>query len=176
MPSTDSITINSRKYDQSISRSWRCSLIDETDEYYLFKGTFESEVTHSKLGTIKAGTISYEYYWKKDFFNVFVFYEPYGEFRNYYCNLNLPPEFHNDVLDYVDLDIDILVWGDFSVEILDMDEFEAHAEKFKYPTELQNKVKDTLDEILQMIEQRQFPFDENTRLNSLPNDLKNINL
>jgi protein associated with RNAse G/E len=153
------ITINSRKFDGVIHRSWKAELLEETDELYLLVGEFDEEVEHSKLGVIGRGTISYEYYWKNEWYNVFRFHEPGGELRNFYCNINRPPQLNGEVLDYVDLEIDILVWRDFSFEILDLDEYEETARKFNFPDEIKRKVEESLDKLLEMIKEKQFPFD-----------------
>lgn len=153
------ITVNARKFDKTIYRSWQCELIRETEDFYLFYGKFEKEVAHAQLGIIRRNTASYEYYWKDEFYNVFKFYEPNGEFRNFYCNLNIPPTFSENVLDYVDLDIDVLVWKDFSIKILDLDEYENNARKYNYLPDLQEKVSHSLEKLLKKIQTRGFPFD-----------------
>lgn len=71
----------------------------------------------------------------------------------------MPPTFLDNVLDYIDLDIDIVIWKDFSLKVLDCNEFEENSKVFNYSDELKVKVKDTLDELLSMINLRQFPFD-----------------
>ena len=152
-------TINSRKFDGTIHRSWKAELLSETDELLILVGEFEKEIYHPLLGVIRRATVSHEFFWKNEFFNVFRFHEPEGDLRNYYCNINLPPQFDNGVLDYIDLDIDVLVWKDFSFEILDLDEFETHAVKYNYSPELRRKAKSALRELLSRIENRKFPFD-----------------
>jgi protein associated with RNAse G/E len=153
------ITINSRKFDGRIHRAWRAELLEETEELFLFVGEFDSEVRHPKLGVIRRGTVSYEYYWKNEWYNVFRFHEPGGDLRNFYCNVNRPPQFENGVLDYIDLEIDILVWRDFSLEILDLDEYEESSRTFNYPDEVKYKVDESLNKLLEMIKEKQFPFD-----------------
>lgn len=153
------VTINSRKFDWKIHRSWQAEFLEEENSLLTFVGVFEKEVKHSKLGVIRRNTVSYEFYWLNRGYNVFRFHEPEGDLRNFYCNLNLPPKFENDVLDYVDLDVDVLVWKDFSLEILDLDEFETNAQKFNYPQQIRVEVDKNLNELLSLIEQRQFPFD-----------------
>jgi hypothetical protein len=152
-------TINSRKFDGRIHRTWRAELLEETSELFLFVGEFDSEVKHSKLGVIRRGTVSYEYYWKNQWYNVFRFHEPGGELRNFYCNVNCPPQYENGVLDYIDLEIDILVWRDFSFEILDADEYEASARAFNFSDEIKYKVDESLNALLEMIKEKRFPFD-----------------
>lgn len=153
------VTINSRKLDGSIGRSWQASFIEQENSLLTFIGVFEEEVKHKDLGVIRRGTISYEFYWLDRWYNVFRFHEPEGDLRNFYCNLNVPPKFENDVLDYVDLDIDVLVWKDFKLEILDLDDFEENAEKFKYSKEIKQNAEKSLVELLNMIKMKMFPFD-----------------
>lgn len=153
------ITINSRKFDDRIHRSWQARLLEETEEFYLLVGEFDSEVKHSKLGVIGRGTVSYEYYWKNEWYNVFRFHEPNGELRNFYCNINRPPQLADNILDYIDLEIDILVWRDFSLEILDLDEYEESSQKFDFSDDVKYKVEESLNKLLEMIKEKAFPFD-----------------
>lgn len=153
------VTINSRKFDWKIHRSWKAEILEQTDSLLSFVGEFEKEVNHPKLGVIRRGTISYEFYWLNRGYNVFRFHEPKGDLRNFYCNLNLPPKFENGVLDYIDLDVDVLVWKDFSIEILDLDEFETNAKIFDYPKKVRDDVNKNLEEVLSLIELKTFPFD-----------------
>ena len=151
--------INSLKFDGQIHRAWKAEVIKETTELIAFKGIFENEIKHSHLGVIRRGTISYEFYWKNRWYNIFRFHEPDGALRNFYCNINQPPVIGMNELNYIDLDIDVLVWKDFSLEILDADEFDANEKKFGYSEELRAKVYKSLNEDLELIKKRDFPFD-----------------
>jgi hypothetical protein len=152
------VTINARKFDGSIHRSWTADLVDSVDGLLTLRGTFGSEIDHSELGLIRRGTVSYEYYWRARWFNVFRFEEPDGTLRNWYCNVNLPPEFDGSTLDYVDLDLDVLVWRDFRTEVLDLGDFERNARTFGYPEDIVGGARSALGEILVMIGRRDFPF------------------
>ena len=137
-------------------------MIKQKDNLLIFVGEFDREIKHSHLGIIRRKTLSYEFYWLDGWFNVFRFHEPNGDFRNFYCNLQIPPEFENDTLNYVDLDIDVLVWKDFSVEILDVEEFMENCQKYNYSTEIQQQTRLNLKKLLKLIENREFPFDIKT--------------
>ncbi len=152
-------TINALKFDGKVHRSWKANLIEQKANSLLFVGKFEEEVSHKQLGVIRRSTLSYEYYWLDRWYNIFRFHEPDGALRNYYCNINLPPKFENGVLSYVDLDIDVLVWRDFSFEILDIDEFGENSQLFKYPISVIEKCYDTIKELEYLIKNRLFPFD-----------------
>ena len=154
-----SITINSRKYDGNLHRSWKAELIETNNNLIEFIGKFDKEVAHSQLGVIGRGTISYEFYWFERWYNVFRFHEPDGTLRNFYCNINMPPKFENDVLDYVDLDIDVVIWKDFTRQILDVEEFDENSRKYAYPDSLREKVRESLSELILLVDNRIFPFD-----------------
>lgn len=154
------ITVNSRNFDGSIRRSWKADLVGLDVPLVELVGVFHIDVDHTDLGLIRRGTVSYEYYWLNHWYNVFRFHEPTGEFRNYYCNVNMPPLFENDVLDYVDLDIDIHIDEHGSITILDIEEFEANSRRFSFPQTVITPAKRAVDELITLIERREFPFDQ----------------
>lgn len=155
----ETITVNSRKFDQSIRRTWKCRFLKRNGSLIECIGEFDEEVEHPQLGLIRRGTVSHEYYWLDRWYNVFRFQEPNDKLRNFYCNIAMPPTFENGVLDYVDLDIDVLVWKDFTVEILDREDFERNTVTFDYSDEMKSKVVESLAYLIQAIEAQRFPFD-----------------
>jgi uncharacterized protein len=148
------------KYDGAPHRHWRAKLTRREASLLVLDARFAEDVRHPQLGFIRRGTVSVEYYWLERWYNVFRFEEPDGSVRNYYCNVNLPPVFDGRVLSYVDLDMDIVVSPSLSYEILDMDEFEINAERYGYPSDVRARARQALDELLALIEARQFPFDQ----------------
>ena len=154
----EKITVNSRKFNGDIKRTWEAILVENDNTLLTLYGTFNKEVVHSHLGIIKEGTISYEFYWLDKFYNIFLFYQPEGNFRNYYCNINLPPVFENGVLDYIDLEIDLIVYEDLSYKIIDEEEFREHSKIYNYPESLISKTNETVEEIISLVNKRQFPF------------------
>ena len=154
------LTVHSRKYDLSIRRTWTCELVEHKDSLIVLVGEFDRDVEHPGLGSISRGTISYEYYWLDRWYNIFRFHEPDGSLRNYYCNFSMPPTMVDGVLDYVDLDIDIVVWPSNEYEVVDRDDFERNALKYGYPAEVRPRAEASIDEMTRMIENREFPFDQ----------------
>jgi len=119
---------------------------------------FDEDIEHALLGTIKSGTLSTEYYWLDRWYNVFRFRTPGGALKSFYCNVNMPPTFDGEVLSYVDLDVDVLVKPDFSYQVLDLDDFEINARRYRYPDEIRENVRLAVDDLTRMIESREFPF------------------
>lgn len=154
------ITVEARKYDSSLHRTWQTRLLRREDSLIVVEGEFEREVRHPQLGLIAVGTRSVEYFWTDRWYSVFRFCEPSGELRNYYCNVNQPAVLEDGTLSFVDLDIDVLVAPDFAYSILDRDEFTFNARRFNYPPEVLNEAENALHEILDLIERRRFPFSD----------------
>jgi len=153
------VTINSRKFDRTISRSWACDVVETAGDLLICEGRFETQVDHPELGVIRKGTISREYYWFDRWYNIFRFQEPDGSLRNFYCNIAMPPRLSESILDYLDLDIDVVIWPDHRCVILDRDEFVQNSLRFGYPKEVIQKVNESLQDLRALIDSRQFPFD-----------------
>ena len=153
------LVVRALKFDGTEHRQWRASGMRLEGTLLVLYAAFDQEVRHSHLGLIERGTVSIEYYWLDRWYNVFRFLEPDGRLRNFYCNVNMPPRFDGRTLTYIDLDMDIVVSPDLSYEILDMDEFEMNALKFKYPEDVRHRARLALDELIALIESREFPFD-----------------
>ena len=156
----DKITVVSRKFDGSLGKTWTCDLIERRGELVIMLGVFDRQIIHPHLGTVEKGTISYEYYWLDKYFNVFKFVERDGTFRNFYCNINLPPTFIEGILDYVDLELDLLVEKDGKVLVLDVEEYEETVKNSDGEKGLRERVDAALAELREMIAERRFPFDQ----------------
>jgi len=157
-PLPSPVIVQVRKFDGSLHRSWRAELVRYESPLLVLDAKFEEEVRHSLMGTIERGTLSLECYWLDRWYNIFRFNNPDGELRNFYCNVNVPPEFDGGVLSYIDLDMDILVEPDFSYRVLDEDEFEENAERYSYPSEVRRNARRAVTQLIEMIEHRELPF------------------
>ena len=152
------ILVRACKYDGSEHRRWPAQVIKQEGSLVVLDARFPEEVVHDLLGTIAGGTHSLEYYWLDRWYNVFRFAQPNGELRNYYCNVNVPPTFDGEILSYADLDLDILVAPDFSYQLLDLEDFERNILHYGYSVEVQNNARRAVDELVRMIQAREFPF------------------
>lgn len=146
----DEIVVRVLKYDGQERRRWAARVANQDGPLIVLDAVFDEEIQHDLLGRIALGTISREYYWLDRWYNVFRFDE------RFYCNVTQPPSFDGSLLTYVDLDIDVLVESDFSYKILDLEDFE----NYSYPTGLKQQARQSLDELISLVEARAFPFNE----------------
>ena len=156
----DRITVRVLKYDGSEYRKWQATLAERRGPLLLLTAEFEDEVSHDLMGTIHRGTKTIEYYWLDRWYSVFRFLDSEGQTTLYYCNINMPPEFSDDELRYIDLDIDILVRPNLTYQLLDLDDFESNARLMSYSHEMIERAKAATDELIGMIGRMDFPFRE----------------
>jgi uncharacterized protein len=157
-PKSDEVTVIVSKHDGREYRRWHGRLVETDGPILVLHAEFEMDVTHSLLGEIKRGTQLIEYYWLDRWYNVFRFLDENGRTRLYYCNINKPPSFDGKVLNYVDLDIDVVVKPNYSYEVHDLDEFEMNSAAYGYSAGEKASAAAALEELIDMIQTRQFPF------------------
>lgn len=154
----DDIVVEVRKYDGAKHRSWPARLARTEGTLLVLDAAFAEDVEHNLLGNIARGTVSTEYYWTDRWYNVFRFGNPDNTLRQFYCNINLPPEFDGRVLSYIDLDIDVLVNPDLTYSVLDEDDFKENSRRYGYSDEIKLGAHKGLQDLLAAIESHQFPF------------------
>jgi uncharacterized protein len=152
------IIVRSLKYNGAISRSWPAEIESMLDNMIVLRGVFVQAVQHAGLGDIEAGTVSQEYFWSDQWYNVFRLIRPDGRLHCHYCNIALPAKWSERELSFVDLDVDIVVGVDNSVKVLDEDEFEANRIVFGYPADIVAGVRKAIDEVKELASRFEFPF------------------
>jgi protein associated with RNAse G/E len=155
---TGEIVVRSCKHDGRVHRSWPARVARREGPLIVLDAFFAEEIKHTLVGTIEAGTLSTEFFWTDRWYSVFRFQAPEGRLLKFYCNINTPPTLESGALSVVDLDVDVLVQPDYSFEVLDEDEFERHASLYGYTAAYRARVKEALNELRHLIENRQFPF------------------
>lgn len=160
MVESRNIRVRVLKYDGTKHRTWAARVAKQTDSLLILDAVFDEEIEHDLIGTIACGTVSTEYYWLDRWYNVFRFSDRSGTLNSFYCNVNMPPSFDGHVLQYIDLDIDVLVRPDFSYQVLDLEDFEINARTYNYSPEVEENAYAALAELSRLIETRSFPFDE----------------
>jgi protein associated with RNAse G/E len=154
------VTVKALKFDNQIHRQWQGQLVKTADPLIVLEARFEEEIRHPLLGLIAPGTWSTEYYWLDRWYNVFHFAETGTSLCKFYCNINTPANFDGRVLSYIDLDIDILVAHDFTLKVVDEDEFALNSSRFNYPNAIRVSAAQAVKEVIESIEKRHFPFNE----------------
>ncbi len=103
------------------------------------------------------------HYWPDRYFNVIRLELPdTRKLHGWYCNIATPVQFDGQTVRYVDLDLDVIVHHGAANdwEIRDRDEFEQARERYAYPESVVRDALAAIDDLVAMVEAREFPFDE----------------
>lgn len=97
------------------------------------------------------------YFFKNYWFNVICMIRTNDVY--YYCNLSSPFIIDEEGLKYIDYDLDVKLFPDGEVLLLDRDEFDFNIKNLNYTDEILNIIKYNLKILLDKIEKREEPFD-----------------
>lgn len=166
------IIVQTLKYGGIPHYSFPVQLRSKERELVIVEGEFGRELVHHTRGiTVPVQNHSLEFYWPGRPYNVAAEIAPNGTISRYYCNVTLPPDVLGDRIMVVDLDLDLHVGPDLQVQVLDRDEFQQNARRYGYPPEVAAGAEAALQELIQLVETRSFPFDgEAARIGALLHD------
>lgn len=100
------------------------------------------------------------FFYKNRWFNIIAQIKSFGLF--YYCNIGSPYVIDNNVIKYIDYDLDLRVFPDGGYRILDSNEYKYHRKIMKYPAEIDFIVKKELRFLIKMKKNCIGPFDKST--------------
>lgn len=99
------------------------------------------------------------YFFKDYWFNVICMIRSNDVY--YYCNLSSPYIMDEEGLKYIDYDLDVKLFPDGEVLLLDRDEFDFNVKDLHYSDEILDIIKYNLKLLLELIERREDPFNPN---------------
>ncbi len=100
------------------------------------------------------------HFWTDRWYNVMRLEHPQGRgLEGWYCNVTTPVQFDGENVRYADLDLDVRVSASGVPEVLDEDEFLENSMRMGYPPEVIEHARRAVDELLELVESGQFPFE-----------------
>ena len=109
--------------------------------------------------TYKTKELAIIYFYKHNWFNCIAQLKSFGLF--YYCNMASPYIIDENVIKYIDYDLDLRVFPDGGYKILDYNEYKYHKKKMKYPEEIDIIINKELQKLIEMKKNNEGPFDKN---------------
>jgi protein associated with RNAse G/E len=154
------IDIYTQKYDGSPLYRWRAELVDWGDDWLVWHAGVGTSVLLERSGTSFAlDHSSISYVWLKRPYYVVADFGADGSFRQYYCNIVLPPRLDGSRLSMIDLDLDVLVDERGRTRLVDVGEFEANSAAMGYPPDIETLAWSAVAEIERMAQFGLMPFD-----------------
>jgi len=153
------IKIISRKYNGGLRDEYEAYLYSEDIEKFMLfvpPGTLSFSPKKAAWSAAPDGLL--ELYFKQKWYNVWHICEQNSQINHIYANIALPATFQANVLTWVDLDLDLRVHLDGSLELLDEDEFVENGARFAYPPSVIKEARAAVDELTACYQQQRFPF------------------
>jgi protein associated with RNAse G/E len=82
-----------------------------------------------------------------------------GGLDSWYCNVTTPAQYDGETVRYVDLDLDVHVFADGRIEVLDEDEFLENSRRMGYPPDVIEQARSALDDLLKLARSGRVPFE-----------------
>ena len=164
------VIIQAYKHNEELHRQWSHSYVLVDDENYYVLVSIRAAVVESdgrKWHTKEPAIFILS---KKEWFNAIAMLKENG--ICYYVNIASPAIYDKGYIKYIDYDLDIKVFEDGTYKVLDLNEFENHANSLNYPEEIKKILKEELEGLIKKIENKESPFNKEYIMN-LYNKYKN---
>lgn len=155
----DNIDIISYKHDGELHRVWRDVIKVHEDQDKIILINNEVEVIDGDGWRWKTREPAVCYFFKEYWFNIICMIRKDKIF--YYCNLSSPYVIDYEGLKYIDYDLDVKVFPDGEVLILDRDEYDFNIKNLRYSNKITTIIERNLDILIKMINNREDPFNDN---------------
>ena len=148
--------VQSYKHDSSLHRTWDNAMIVECNDDYIVIASTSTKVIEGdgRRWFTREPAISIFFY--HEWFNVIAMLKE--EDIMYYCNIASLSLVDNDVIKYIDYDLDVKLLPDGTILQLDSKEYEYHRKKYAYSNRLDFVVKHVNERVKKMMKNGEFPF------------------
>ena len=152
----DVLRIHSYKHDGRIHRAWDEATVLYIDEKMLVCGNNKTKVTEGDGRSHKTKEPAIMIFYKHSWFNVIGQLKKQGLF--YYCNMASPYLIDEDVIKYIDYDLDLRVFPDGGFKVLDRNEYKYHKVMMGYSEGLDRIIHRELSALIELKRQEIGPF------------------
>ena len=150
------IYVQSFKHDGSLHRTWSLGFVIEANSERTVVVTNKTWVTEADGRKWYTREPAICFFYPNHWFNILCMMRKTGVY--YYCNLASPAIYDGEALKHIDYDLDVKVFPDGKIVLLDEDEYDDHSREMNYPETIKTIIEDELQELLDWIEQKRTPF------------------
>lgn len=155
----DQLKIHCYKHNGKLERVSDEALVLEVTDDYIVCGNYKTLITEDDGRSYKTKEPAILFFYKKRWFNVIGQLKKYGLF--YYCNIATPYLVEDNIIKYIDYDLDLRVFPDGGFKVLDKNEYNYHKKLMHYPKELDIILKKELSSLIDMKRKNIGPFAKN---------------
>lgn len=155
----DNYKIHCYKHNGKIRRASENTIVLDIKDDYIVCANNMVKVYESDGRNYTTKELAIMFFYKNNWFNIIAQLKSFGLF--YYCNIASPYLIDEDVIKYIDYDLDLRVFPDGGYRVLDKNEYKYHQNIMGYPKEIDTIVKKELNLLIEMKKKNIGPFDSN---------------
>lgn len=150
------VQIHSFKHNGALHRCWDKAYVLEINDSYIITASQRTKVIESDGRRWFTNEPAITIFSKNDWFNVICMFKENG--ICYYCNIASPSIIDDYKIKYIDYDLDLKLYPDNTIRVLDEHEYEKHRQLYGYDGDLDKVLKIILKKIYHMMKNREYPF------------------
>ena len=152
----DKYKIHCYKHNGEAYQASEETIILDIKDDYIVCGNYMVDVKEPEGYTYKTKELAIIYFYKHNWFNCIAQLKSFGLF--YYCNMASPYIIDENVIKYIDYDLDLRVFPDGAFKVLDRGEYNYHKNKMNYSSELDTVLKAELSNLIELARSKEGPF------------------
>lgn len=152
------IVMKAYKFDGTLHYEQTLEFLKKDQNHIVLKGNIGRKLKHyTRKKVFEFDKETKEYFFKDRWYTAALVYNEKGKIIHVYCNIAKPSVIKDNSVEFVDLDVDVLVQNG-KIKIIDMNEFNENKEIYGYGKELEIKVLETVQLVVEHIEKGVYPF------------------
>lgn len=154
----DKLQVHCYKHNGKInSISDEAIVLEETDEM-LVCGNYHAKLIDNDGKSHRTKEPAIIFFYRNSWFNVIAQFKEYGLF--YYCNIASPFLIDENVIKYIDYDLDLRVFPDGGYKVLDKNEYKYHKKIMNYSDDLHLIITKELEKLINIKKKNDGPFNK----------------
>lgn len=158
----EKLDIISYKHDGELHRVWKNVVLLSKKEGEIILLNDKVDVIDGDGRRWKTREPAICYFYQQYWFNVISMLR--GNDIYYYCNLSSPFVLDQEGIKYIDYDLDVKVFPDGEVMLLDRDEYDFNIKDLHYSKELTEIIRYSLEVLLNFIKEQKDPFNRKSAM------------
>lgn len=151
------INVQSYKQDGTLYKQYNGLKVIEITNSWLVLYAYKTKVAEAQGSKwVMREPMLWFFNMKNKFYNTTASLKPAGVY--YYTNLASPFIYEDNVIKYIDYDLDIKWYPNAKVKVIDKNEFRKHIKEMNYPQELINIINITTNNVLNLIHNKEDIF------------------
>ncbi|MCX5775726.1 MAG: DUF402 domain-containing protein [Firmicutes bacterium] len=152
------IQVQSYKHNGALHRCWDRNFVITDNDDFIVVASRRTKVTEGDGRRWYTHEPAVTVFSKKDWYNVICMLKEDGV--NFYCNIASPTLIDKGMAKYIDYDLDLKLYPDGSIRILDQNEYEKHKAQLNYGSDLDTVIQKTVEIVTSKMHSKAFPFRE----------------